>query len=194
MPDQQQSTAPPGCQPVNSTPYGTGNMSFGTTVPLSRDTVRISASGNYIPSSKFLSDTVSEQGVGGFVKDTTIASKPLRGQISAFLHFPTGSVPYQRILAFQMYNPTGSGLGSFFVVRPNETKPYAYAYGTYYVTDDTIYISKNGVLNVSGVDTCARTMHGTFSGVFMNVADTTDQLRILGGDFNVTYVDKVYAY
>src|SRR6266478_6344063 len=61
MPDEQ----PPetgGCQPQNSTLYGTGSISFGTTKPGSNDTVRVSVTGNYIPSSQFLDDTTSEQG------------------------------------------------------------------------------------------------------------------------------------
>src|SRR5262249_32305718 len=151
---------------------------FSSFKPGSPDTVKVSVEGDYIPSDQFLYDTVSEQGCGGFVKDTVIASKPLKARLAAFIHFPTGSVPYQRILTFDLYSSSALTLGSFFLLRPNETRTFPYAHGTFYISDDSIYIAKSGLLNVTAIDTCARQMAGRFSCVFTDVSDTTNQIRL----------------
>src|SRR5437867_4505955 len=72
---------PPPDDGGNSTEYGTGTMSFDLS---NRDEVFF-ASGPYKPSDKFANDSAS-QGVGGFVRDTSLFGKRIQAVLVGYTH------------------------------------------------------------------------------------------------------------
>jgi len=184
------------CGPRNKTHYGSGNLSW--IANGGSDTIKIN--GAYMTSNQFLNDTSAAQGTGGFVKDTTINSKPLCGMIAGFLHIPKSNYLIEQIFIMQFYRRIGSlQIGNYICVPSEDTSSMPYATVTLFFADSlhppyTIYDVKSGAFTLTGLDTCTQQLEGSFDITMWDPIDTTDQIHLTGGNVKLSYVDSFFIY
>ena len=185
---------PSPCEPRNGTPFGTGTLSFTTTLNGVKDSLLLN--GNYVASNQFVNDTFFVQGAGGYARNTSAAQK---GLVAGFVHRPSGGSVYERIIAFSIFGPA-IDIKTYSLVRSDATPAGAYVKATFLLADSlnppyTIYTSKVGSFIISALDTCSQHLAGTFSGTFQGLPpDTTKIIQITNGKFDITYVDNAFSY
>ena len=198
--DEEMTTAPTDTGGVKST-YGTGTMSFDASA--SGDG-HFSATGPYRPSAQFASDTLS-QGAGGFIDDTTFQGRRIHGMCVGYIHALMHDTLNERIMIIAFHNDSGGiKTGDYPFSRLNTTSVTNSAYIYFFLSDPTsfhdIYYPKSGTCTIASFNPATRHAVGIFSGILYGPSpggfhpDTSEQIEITNGQFDVTCVDRYFAY
>jgi hypothetical protein len=190
--------APPSGNPCSADTipaYGSGSMNF--MAAGAGDS--FSVSGRYKPSSRFLTDTASA-GVGGFLRDTTVGGQLLHGELTGYHYTLTGGMQSLRLMVFTILNDSGRVSAGVYAWASNASAPHGKAVKIHYqFFSDALGVystfeARSGSLTITSLDTCARRITGTFSGSVWIPPDTTTQILVQGGRFDVAYASRYFIY
>jgi hypothetical protein len=195
--DSTEVIAPPSpCDAVDTTTWGTGTCSFST--PGAGDT--LSVTGRYKPSSLFSGDTLGE-GVGGYAHDTLVHGMRLAAQIAAYHYRMNGSGADERVLVLTIsdtlpfltvgnYDVPGAGTAGIGRVLLGSYLRFNDSLGVY-----SSYELVSGTISVAAVDTCSKSVAGTFAGLLRGLPpDTAQHIVLRSGVFSLQYVRHAYEY
>ena len=187
--------SPAPCGDRNRTPYGTGSISFA----FNAGGDSILYLGQYVSSDQFINDTIARRGVGGFVHDTLVALKPLKGMVVGFLHSLHSGIFYDTVLVLRVYNNSGPiALGDYAFAKSNANPSGKYSNVILLATDAlhqySIFEAKDGKFTLSLFDTCNQKLKGTFAGTLWDRSDTSKQIQLDNGKYDVKYVDHYFNY
>ncbi|GEM_PF-3647668 len=186
---------PSTCDTYVKTSFGTGSIAL--KAPALGDTLTFT--GDYTTSSQFLSDTLASHGAGGFVHDTVVASKPLRGMVVGYLHSPRSGYVYERIIVCELFG-AAAGLqpGMYTFSRIGGTPSGNYAQVHFFFSDSvhpfSFFDAKSGSLVLISIDTCAHRIRGVFGGTVADPSDTTKVIQLTGGQFDILYTDHYFSF
>ncbi|MBI1807327.1 MAG: hypothetical protein HYR76_09790 [Ignavibacteria bacterium] len=185
---------PPPDTTNTGSPYGSGSMSF-TTV---NGGGAFSVNGPYKTSNQFANDT-SSQGAGGFVKDTSLFGKLINAMFVGYTHVSANGSVKERLLVLSLHDSVGSLVtGDYSFSRSNATSTGQRAYVYFFLTDSVnfyeLFVPKAGTITLSMFDAATRHAQGTFSGTLWSPSDTTKQIQLTNGQFDLQLVNRYFSY
>ena len=194
-------TNPPVDTTVAKSKYGKGTMTFDAAASGGG---HFSATGPYRPSSLFAGDTLS-QGVGGFADDTTFQGKRIEGMFVGDTHALRHDTLNERIMIIALHTDSGSiRLGDYPFSRLNTSSDLNAAYVYFFFSDSVsfhdIYYPKSGTCTLTSFNPSTGHAIGTFSGILYGPSpggfhpDTSKQIEISNGEFDIICVSKYFAY
>ena len=195
--DAVSNPSPSPCTGADTTLYGSGDFFF--IAPGAGDTFAVS--GRYVPSSEYGIDSAS-QGAGAFLSDTLILGHRVSAQLAAYTHaLTTGGGSNERSMVI-LISDSVAGLSTgdyqFIPFAAPMTGRSAAGHFLYYSDEHGVYSTydiSSGTLTITSLDTCARRIAGTFSGILQAAPpDTGIRLNLLGGTFHLHYVTRAYIF
>ncbi len=188
-------TNPPADTTKPQHPYGTGAMSF--------DALNggglFSAIGPYTPSDKFANDTAS-QGAGGFVHDTTLFRNKITGMFAGYTHVLANGILNERIMVIALHSPAASlATGDYPWSQSDASQPGQASYVYFFLSDSvnvhTVFVAKSGMVTLTAFDSTTSHAHASFSGTLWGLPpDTSQQIQISNGEFDVTFSRTYFNY
>ncbi len=188
-------TQPARCTPDPTNLYGKGT--FSCELPEAGGIFRVV--GKYKPSSSFGSDTSSSEGAGGFCIDTLYRGEFLRGRLLAYNHSIVSNTLFEKVFIVDLIDSArGLDTGQFILTLSGIHAAPPCATLQFLLSDSSHFFSAYtgvaGKLTVASLDTCARTISGSFSATLVSSDNPLDTIHLSGGQFDITYVKRFFYY
>ena len=156
------------------------------------------ADGTYKPSDQFASDTLSAGG-GGFLYDTTLFSKSIQGMLAGYTHSFSNGVLTERILIMALHSSAFyPDTGRYEFSRSNTGSADHTAFVYFFLSDSLnfheVFIAKSGLMTVATLDSVERKAGGSFSGILWSLSDTSRQVEIANGQFELSLANRYFNF